>query len=40
MLGRFDARRLAWVNRLSGALIAGFGMFALATWRGEMGRVR
>jgi len=27
---RFDARRLAWVNRASGVLIAGFGVAALA----------
>ena len=27
---RFDARRMRWVNRLSGAVIAGFGVLALA----------
>jgi threonine/homoserine/homoserine lactone efflux protein len=28
---RFDARGLLWVNRVSGALIVAFGVFALAT---------
>jgi len=28
---RFDARRMRWVNRLSGAVIAGFGVLALAS---------
>jgi len=28
--GRFDTRALAWVNRVSGAVIAGFGVVALA----------
>ena len=28
---RFDAARMRWVNRLSGALIAGFGVLALAS---------
>lgn len=28
--GRFDARSLAWVNRLSGAIIVAFGVVALA----------
>jgi len=37
---RFDARRLGWVNRLSGALIAGFGVFALAGSFRIAGRVR
>ena len=27
--GKFDARRLEWVNRISGAIIAGFGVVAL-----------
>jgi arginine exporter protein ArgO len=26
---RFDARALRWVNRASGIIIAGFGLFAL-----------
>jgi arginine exporter protein ArgO len=33
---RFDVRRLRVVNRVSGAIIAGFGVLALATsgvWR-------
>jgi hypothetical protein len=25
---RFDARKLAWVNRISGLIIAGFGLLA------------
>ncbi len=28
---KFDARALRWVNRISGAVIAGFGLFALAS---------
>lgn len=28
---RLDARRLVWVNRLSGAIIGGFGLLALAS---------
>ena len=31
MRSRFDERRLAWVNRLSGAIITGFGVFAVAS---------
>ena len=28
--GRFDARAMQWVNRVSGAVIAGFGVVSLA----------
>jgi hypothetical protein len=27
---KFDARAMLWVNRISGAIILGFGLFALA----------
>lgn len=30
--GRFDARKLLWINRLSGLIITGFGIAALAAW--------
>jgi len=28
---RFDARALRWANRISGVIVAGFGLAALAT---------
>jgi threonine/homoserine/homoserine lactone efflux protein len=33
--GRFDAGGLAWVNRISGVIIAGFGVLSLVSLRGE-----
>jgi hypothetical protein len=33
--GRFVARGLSWVNRISGAVIAAFGVVSLATLRAE-----
>jgi threonine/homoserine/homoserine lactone efflux protein len=32
MKGRMDARALVWVNRVSGVIIAAFGVLALASW--------
>lgn len=32
---RFDVRGLTWVNRLSGAVIGGFGLLALLSFRGS-----
>jgi threonine/homoserine/homoserine lactone efflux protein len=33
--GRFDARAMAWVNRISGLVISAFGVVSLATLRAE-----
>jgi threonine/homoserine/homoserine lactone efflux protein len=31
LAGRFNARAMRWVNRLSGVIIAGFGLLALVS---------
>ncbi len=35
---KFDARKLEWVNRISGVIIAGFGVVALLSLTGAEGR--